>query len=427
VPPVFRFIVRRFSLALILIASTALFAGAAEARPGPCYKPAAAVGCDVSNGKVTYVADGDTFYVDLDGDRSKAHIPVRVTGINAMEQSVYSRVASRRVGECHALEATARLERLLKRAKWRVRLTSLSPTARSGIRLRRSVSVKIKRRWIDLGQTLMREGHALWLPNPKENAWNADYARQGEYAASLRRGIWNPTYCGIGPNDTSQLQVTVNADQRFSGGEWVRVRNLDPVNTLPLGGWWLRDAALNRYTFPSWVVLPPGETLTVYVGEGVDTFTELFWNLPKTVFDNAGGTSMGDGAYLFDPQGDLRSYMTYPCVRACADPYAGAVKVTAKPSGREYVTVQNVAAFAIDLNGYRLESPPFGYAFPRGSVLQPGESMRVWITGDPAEDTALEKYWGETGAILNNGGDKVRISSFRGIVLDCYTYGSGTC
>jgi hypothetical protein len=136
---------------------------------------------------------------------------------------------------------------------------------------------------------------------------------------------------------------------------------------------------------------------------------------------------MGDGAYLFDPQGDLRASMTYPCVRACADPYAGAVKVTAKPAGREYVTVQNVAAFAIDLYGYRLESPPYGYAFPRDSVLQPGESMRVWITGDPAEDTRLEKSWGETGAILNNRGDKVRISSFRGIVLDCYTYGSGRC
>jgi endonuclease YncB( thermonuclease family) len=427
VPPVFRSIVRRFSLALILIASTALFAGAAEARPGPCYKPAAAVSCDVITGKVTSVSDGDTFFVDLDRDGSKQHFSVRVTGINAMEQSVYSRVAARRVGECHALEATARLERLLKRARWRVRLSSLSPTARSGVRLRRSVSIKLKRRWIDVGQTLMREGHALWLPNRNENAWNADYARQGEYAASKLRGLWNPTYCGVGPSDASPLQVVVNADQRYSGGEWVRIRNLDPVNTVPLGGWWLRDSSLQRYTFPAWVTLPPGETLTVYVGEGVDTFTELFWNLQKTVFDNAGGTAMGDGAYLFDPQGDLRASMTYPCVRACADPYAGVVKVTAKPTGREYVTVQNVAPYAIDLNGYRLESPPYGYAFPRGSVLQPGESMRVWVTGDPAEDTALEKYWGETGAILNNGGDKVRISSFRGIVLDCYTYGTGSC
>jgi hypothetical protein len=273
----------------------------------------------------------------------------------------------------------------------------------------------------------MAEGHALWLPNRRENAWNADYARQGEYAASKQRGIWNPTYCGLGPYDESPLRVTVNADQRLAGGEWVRIRNLDPVNTVQLAGWWLRDSSLQRYTFPDWVVLPPGETITVYVNEGVDTFTELFWNRPSTVFDNIGGGGMGDGAYLFDPHGDLRAHMTYPCARACTDPYAGALKVTAKPSGREWVTVTNVAAFAVDLDGYQLSSPPYGYAFPRGSVLQPGEAMRIYTTGDPAEDTALEKYWGEVGPILNNGGDKVRLSSLRGIQVDCVTWGSGSC
>ena len=35
---------------------------------------------------------------------------------------------------------------------------------------------------------------------------------------------------------------------------------------------------------------------------------------------------MGDGAYLFDPQGDLRASMTYPCRIACTDPYQGAVE-----------------------------------------------------------------------------------------------------
>jgi endonuclease YncB( thermonuclease family) len=376
---------------------------------------------------VTYVADGDTFFVDLFGDRSRRTYSVRITGINTMEQTAYGPVAARRAGECHALEATARLEQLLKRARWRVRLTSLDPSARSRNRMRRAVAVRLKRRWVDVGQRLMAEGHALWLPNRRENAWNADYARHGEYAASKQRGIWNPTYCGLGPNDESQLRVTVNGDQRLAGGEWVRIRNLDPVNTVPLGGWWLRDSSLQRYTFPDWVTLPPGETVTVYVNEGVDTWTELFWGLSSTVFDNTGAGGMGDGAYLFDPHGDLRAYMTYPCTRACADPYAGALEVTAKPAGREWVTVTNVASYAVDLDGYKLSSPPYGYAFPRGSVLQPGEEMRIYTTGDPAEDTALEKYWGEVGPILNNGGDKVRLSSLREIQLDCYAYGSGSC
>lgn len=404
-----------------------LAAGTAEARPGACPKPAAAAGCDISGGKVTYVADGDTFYVDLWGDGSRQRYPVRITGINAMEQTVYSSIAARRAGECHALEATSRLERLLKRARWRVRLASLDPSARSGVRLRRAVAIKLGRRWVDVGQRLMAEGHALWLPHRNENAWNAEYARQGEYAASKQRGIWNPTYCGLGPNDESPLRVTVNGDQQLAGGEWIRVRNLDPVNTVPLGGWWLRDSALNRYTFPDWVVLPPGETVTVYVNEGTDTFTELFWNLDKTIFDNASSRGTGDGAFLFDPQGDLRAYMTYPCARACVDPYAGLVKIEAKPVGREWVTVRNVGATAVDLDGYKLSSPPQGYAFPRGSVLNPGEEMRVYVVGDPAEDTRLEKYWGEVGPILRNGGDKVRLRSLREIQLDCSTWANGSC
>jgi endonuclease YncB( thermonuclease family) len=420
--------VRRLLLLFALILAGSVLPGTAVARPpGSCIAPAAVAGCDVTTGKVTYVSDGDTFYVDLDGDRSRRTVSVRITAINAMEQTVYSRYAGRRRGECHALEATARLEQLLRRSRWRVRLSALDPSSRSRDRLRRSVAVKIGGRWQDVGRRLLAEGHALWISGRQEWAWNADYARQAEYAASRQRGIWSPTYCGLGPSDASPLSVTVNHDHRLAGGEWVRVRNHDPVNAVPLGGWWLRDSALNRFTFPDWATLPPGESLTVYVDRGVHTWTEFFWGRTQTIFDNVSANDTGDGAYLFDPHGDLRAYMTYPCARACADPYAGAVKVTAKSSGREHVTVQNVAAFPVNLDGYKLSSPPYGYAFPRDSVLQPGESMRIRIVGDPAEDTRLEKHWGEVGAILNNGGDRVRLMSFREIVLDCYSYGTGSC
>jgi hypothetical protein len=39
-------------------------------------------------------------------------------------------------------------------------------------------------------------------------------------------------------------------------------------------------------------------------------------------FENAtdDGRSLGDGAYLFDPQGDIRAWMTYPCVGTCPQP-----------------------------------------------------------------------------------------------------------
>ena len=420
---------------LIAIAVGAALAAApdAEARVGSCLAPDVAALCTVWTGKVTYIGDGDTIYVDVKGDRTPKTLHVRMTGINATEQTVYSSIASRRRGECHALEATSRLEQLIRQSRWRVRLAAQDPGSHSGLRPRRSVAVRINGRWRDVGRILLAEGHALWLPNRGEWAWNAGYSRIAQEAAATGRGLWAQTYCGLGPSDASPLRVLVNADadgadENFLNGEWIRVRNLDPFNEVHLGGWWLRDSLLTRFVFPDWATLPPGESLTVYAGEGTDTWTEFFWKRKWPVFENpTGDRALGDGAYLFDPQGDLRAWMTYPCRTACTDPYQGAVAVSAKPRGRETVTVRNIAASAIDLDGYRLESSPYSYPFPRDSVLDPGDEMTIDVQGDPAEDSRLEKHWGRPGSILNNGGDTVRLSSFRGIQLDCYAYGSASC
>jgi Lamin Tail Domain len=315
-----------------------------------------------------------------------------------------------------------------------VRLAAQNPASHSRSRPRRAIAVRIGGRWRDVGSIMLAEGHALWLPNRDEWAWNAGYSALAEQAAARKLGMWNPAYCGLGPSDASPLRLIANADADGDdssnvGGEWIRVRNLDPLNEVHLGGWWVRDSALRRYVFPAWATLPPGEALTVYAGSGIDTWTEFFWGQRQPIFENptGGPKAMGDGAYLFDPHGDLRAAMTYPCRISCTDPYQGAVQVDAKPRGREHITVRNVAAVAVDLDGYRLQSPPYSYAFPRDSVLQPGEEMRIDVLGDPAEDSRLEKHWGRTSSILNNGGDKVRLSSFRGIELDCYAYGSGSC
>jgi endonuclease YncB( thermonuclease family) len=426
--------VPRLVVCLIVLAAVAVFAPAAEARVGSCLAPESKALCTVWTGKVTYIGDGDTIYVDVKGDRTSKTLHVRMTGLNATEQSVYSMTPSRRRGECHSLEATARLEQLIRASRWQVRLAALDPGSHSGVRPRRAVAVRVNGRWRDVATMLLAEGHALFLPNRTEWVWNAGYAKIAEQAASTGVGIWNPTYCGVGPSDASPLRVIVDpdapgADEKNVNGEWIRVRNLDPVNEVHLGGWWVRDSALRRYTFPGWVTLPPSDSLTVYVGKGTDTWTEFFWKQRFPVFENPNGgeRAMGDGAYLFDPQGDLRAHMTYPCRVTCTDPYQGAVKVTAKPRGREVVTVRNTAGFAIDLDGYRLHTPPYGYPFPRESVLQPGEEMTIETRGDPLEDSSLEKHWGLTKSILNDSGDKIRVTSFRGVVLDCYSYGSAAC
>ena len=424
---------------LLLAAALALVAGliavpAAGARTGSCLVPGDPIQCNVWTGKVTFVADGDTIYVDIDNDGTRTAFHVRITGVNAMEQTVYASRASQRRGECHALEATARLERLIKRSRYRVRLAAQDPGSRSRSRLRRSVAVRIGGRWRDVGRRLLAEGHALWLANRSESAWNREYSVLAQRVATQGKGLWNPHYCGVGPYENSPLAIWVNSnadgsDADFVNGEWVKIRNLDPVNPVHLGGWWLRDSALRRYTFPSYTTIAPNDQITVYAGEGSDTWTEFYWDLPGPAFENTttGEDAMGDGAYLFDVQGDLRTWMIYPCRLNCVDPHQGQIQVGAKSSGREHITLRNLAPAPIDLSTYRLDANPYSYAFDRDSVLLPGEEMRIDVRGDPAEDTRLHKHWGETGAILRNNGDTVRLASYTEITLGCYAWGDKAC
>ena len=116
-------------------------------------------------------------------------------------------------------------------------------------------------------------------------------------------------------------------DDLDPNGEWVRIKNLDPVNPLPLGGWWLRDSALRRFTLPGLGDgRRPAARSRSTTASATDNENEFYWGLKQPAFENVtrDEKAMGDGAYLFDPQGDLRLSTIYPCRETCADPNAGA-------------------------------------------------------------------------------------------------------
>jgi endonuclease YncB( thermonuclease family) len=428
--------VRKYLLTAAVWVLATLFWGppASAAIVAPCGVGAGSPVCHFWNGKVTFIGDGDTISVDLAGHKGERPVRVRITGIQAMEEHVYTDNPADRTGECHANEATARLEHLVKASKGKVRLAAQDQYSRSGNRLRRQVSVRINGRWRDVGRTLLSEGHALALPNPVEWAWNASYSLLSQRAAAQRIGLWDPTYCGPGPEPFANLRLWVNSDAEGSDesnpdGEFVRLKNMDPVNPVPIGNWWVRDSGLRRYTLPPTATVPAGGEITVYVGEGEDTATEFFWGIRGGVFDNVtqNGHGGGDGAYLFDPEGDLRASMIYPCRYNCVDPLQNALQVSAHPRGSEYVTVTNVSASPVDLEGYQLRTAMHGYPFPPGSTLQPGESLRVETRGDPGDDTPLLKHWGLDSLILPNGGGSVKLSTFTYVDLACDSWGSGSC
>ena len=178
------------------------------------------------------------------------------------------------------------------------------------------------------------------------------------------------------------------------------------------------------------MISPPGGSLTVNVGTEGDDATIFPWGLRYPAFANVttNGTYMGDGAYLFDPLGNVRAAMVYPCRWQCADPLSGTVAIAVDPQGRgESVTVTNVSAAPIDLGDHVLKSPPESYHFEPGTVLQPGASLRIRVVGDAGEDTELEKRWGLARPILRDGGDVVRLSSYTDITIACTAWGDRTC
>lgn len=428
---------RALRLALLL-AALALVAPAAAPAPaaattGPCL-PDYPNGptCTVWKGTVRSVNDGDTLDADIPGDGLGGVLRVRIIGVQAMEQTSYR--ASRRAGDCHAVEATERLEQLVRRSNRRIRVASLYPESRSRTRRLRSVAVRHKGRWRDVGRILISEGHALWWPVWTEDSANVRYSVLTQRAAAAQRGLFAPDHCGVGPNPGHPVRLWANWDADGSdrdnvNGEWVKVRNLDPVNPLPLGGWYVRETTLRRFTFPPGAVVAPGGSVTVYAGQGQSSGPEFFWNLTAPVFDNTtrDDRGLGDGAYLFDPHGDIRASMVYPCRIGCADPNRGLLALEAQPRGNEAVSIRNGAPGPVDLENYLLVSRPYSYAFPVGSVLQPGETMRVFTKGDPAEDTPLEKHWGMTSEILDNGGDAVSLLTYTDVGIACIAWGSRSC
>jgi endonuclease YncB( thermonuclease family) len=425
----------RSSLLIVLLAAVvaALLPASAEAKRGACVIGVPGPGCDVWKGTVRSVNDGDTMDVDVDGDGTTRSRRIRFTGIQAMEQTVYT--ARQRQGDCHAVEATLRLEQLVKRSRWRVRLAAEDPESSSRHRLLRTVAVRSGGRWRDVGTIMIREGRALWWGSWAESAPNALYSVLVQQSIAAQRGLFDPDACGVGPSGASPLHLLVNWDADGDdianpSGEWVRIRNVDPVNAVPLGGWYLRDSGLRRYTFPADAVIPPASEVTLDVGRDGDNISTFRWGLRAPVFENAthDEDAMGDGAYLFDPLGNIRATMVYPCRVACSDPLQGAIGISANPNGRrESVTLTNLSAGPVDLDGHVLKSAPQSYHFGPGSVIPAGGSLRIQVVGDTGDDTALDKRWGFAKPILRDAGDAVALLSYTDVTIACTAWGDQSC
>ncbi|RZU48658.1 endonuclease YncB(thermonuclease family) [Krasilnikovia cinnamomea] len=417
-------------LATALI-SVPLAAAPASASTGYCLPISGSARCQVWTGKVAWVADGDTMLVDIYGDGTRTPKSVRIIGMQAMEQKVYSPNPKKRRGECHALAATARAEQLVKAGGGIVRMTALRASSKSKGRPLRSISVKINGQWRDIGADLVRRGLTLWQPFAGEWAADKTYRRLEALAARDRLNLFDTDSCGRGPYQSTALSVWVNSDadgedSKNLNGEWVRIGN-DSGASIRIDGWWVRDSGLRRYTFPANTVVPAHGAVFLHVGRGRNTATHKYWGLTAPVFENVGAAAhvIGDGAYLFDRQGDVRAWMQYPCLTGCTSPLTGKVSLTVREQTVEHVKITNTSAAAVDLFGHVLVNKPYRYPFLNHTVLQPGETLTMY-TGS-GTNSGLTRYWKKTGSILNDDGDAVSLQTKAEYIVECVKWGGVSC
>lgn len=417
---------KRLLASLLTLVFVAALAPAASATHGRLH---------TWTGKVTRVFDGDTFEVDIAKDGTAKLFRVRVAGIQTME-----------IGECHAGPATRSLARLIKGKT--VRLRAKNPNSKAfdekgGGRLLRMVEVRRNGRWTDVGMLQLQRSHALWHPHPVENAKDPAYHRASVAASKGGRKLWNTESCKPGPYSDLPLRMWAQSDAPGNdlenvNGEWIRLHNTSETTTLNISGWRLRTAAGQIfYVIPTGTSIPPGETLTVHIGQGTDDALRKFWGRSRPIFPNVVGATQytGDGIYLFDRHQDLRAWFIYPCPGVCSDPLQGKLTITSvnwdapggfpEPANGEWVDIMNTSLERAELYGYLLDSFPYSYAFTSGTGLNPGETMRVYV--GKGQESALTKYWGEGEGIFNNGGDAVEIRTFDYIRVACRAWGKINC
>ena len=453
----------RVALLVTVVSAFAFAPTATAAKRVPCViGEKGGPTCSVLEARVKWSADGDTIKPRIrhrGGWSTKR--PVRMTGIQAMELYNYSRRS--RKGECMAVEAAEQLDKLVHGQVFR--LVSMNKAAGGGLRgrLRSTLQVKKGGRWIDPAMVLLEKGLVLWNPDGDEWAWNGAYSRIAQEAAARGVGIWNPVACGKpGPYQISPLSLKVKwngGGHETANSEWVRITNGDPVNSVSLEGWRLRDASTRSkgvkdkgaYRFPPSAVIPPNSSITVRVGRGTNANGLFYWGLAKPLFQNVkkDKRQVGDGVYLFDPQLEMRAFVQYPCRTSCVEPLAGRVDVTARYEGAtyEWVKVTNISAAPFTLNGYEMESVPWFYEFGPGDVVAPGEALILFrnkadmvpvtdaraglvpaIPGRvPFTNASIFHSWGHTEPLFGDRSDIVTLRNPLGAPVACHAWGGEKC
>ncbi len=247
-------------------------------------------------GTVVSVTDGDTLSMIVKG----ATVEVRLEGINAPERT-----------ECWGSEATALMLSRLS-GKELVLVSGENDTDQFG-RLLRDVYLETADGPEFINATMVAEGNAVAVQNggPNEAMLKALEAR----AFQSGKGMWGTLVCGDEEALKADRPVVRVSDIQFDppgpdedalDQEYVTIVN-EGYGRVSLSGWTLRDeSSSNRFTFPSGVMLSPGDSVTVVTGCDGGPPDSLNWCSDTPVWSNG-----GDTVIVSDTLGNAVIWFTY--------------------------------------------------------------------------------------------------------------------
>lgn len=376
---------------------------------------ATAAGLSQWTGTVERIVDGDTFEVRLE---SQALETVRVAGINTNE-------TGHAIG-CWADEATDRLATLIDGKQVVLKAQDANSTAQG--RKIRHVFIN----GVNVAEKMLSEGYGVPLifVNQEPDFANS-YLDAFWSAVDAGLRIADPSGCGNGPQQNLDIDmVTIGdadgIDSSNLNGEYVDIIN-NGGSPLDLDGWALHDSAVDYFWFPSGTQIGPGSRLRVHVGSGSDTSSDIYMGFGNPIF------SPMDGAFLLDPDEDLRAFDAWPCSGRCGPPhgdlviedviYDGPGNDDADPNV-EQIVVTNQGTASADFTDWRVESSPYTLHIQSGTIA-PGASATIQV-GTGSNGGGIY-HWGKTSSILNNEGDQVLLVTPDGDIQDCASWGTGDC
>ncbi|MEX1207436.1 MAG: lamin tail domain-containing protein [Acidimicrobiia bacterium] len=363
------------------------------------------------SGTVVAVIDGDTLDV-LFADGVVR--PVRLYGIDTHEWN-----------ECMGPEATARMRQLApvgSAVTMKGDLTlPLDGLGRDSMRLFRDGK--------DVTRVMLKEGYGI-PRSPKEIGFKAirSYRKAVAKAQNAGAGIWDPTVCGSGPQQSATIRLRVmyevdGSDEANPAGEWVEIRN-DGGEELDLSGWRLRDASRRTVlVFPNGTTVAAGTGLRVVGGTGSGGGV-LYWGNKAAHLERT-----GDGVYLQDPGDDIRAYVEFPCFVACSDPLQGKVVIAVNYDAEgidkaningEWVQITNTSSSTVDLFDYVVERDTYVYHFDQSMPVAPGTSVRLHVGF--GSDNGSTAYWGKKRPVFNNFSGTVHLRTLDGRIVAEYSW-----